>query len=190
LNRFDDHGFGDVQFDDPDAGVRTEPEVRMPRTDRFGSLVAEQGICFGGDYNPEQWPRDVWREDAALMRQAGVNLVTVGVFSWAMYEPTPGAREFGWLDEVLDVLHEHGIGVDLATPTASPPPWLGCLNMGLARPICDARSASTSSPSSRSSAGVSHALVAGAMGAAAVVDRNDESELDMGEPGKLAARLH
>jgi beta-galactosidase len=97
----------------------------MPRTNRFGALVAESGVCFGGDYNPEQWPRAVWREDARLMQQAGVNYVTVGVFSWAEYEPTPGAREFGWLDEVLDVLHEHGIGVDLATPTASPPAWLG-----------------------------------------------------------------
>nr|WP_123813383.1 beta-galactosidase [Myceligenerans xiligouense] len=97
----------------------------MPMTERFAALVAEAGICFGGDYNPEQWPREVWREDARLMRRAGVNLVTVGVFSWASYEPTPGAREFGWLDEVLDVLHGHGIGVDLATPTASPPAWLG-----------------------------------------------------------------
>ncbi|WP_225997220.1 beta-galactosidase [Myceligenerans pegani] len=97
----------------------------MPGTDGFAALVADGGICFGGDYNPEQWSREVWREDARLMREAGVNLVTVGVFSWAMYEPTPGAREFDWLDEVLEVLHGQGIGVDLATPTASPPAWLG-----------------------------------------------------------------
>ncbi len=82
-------------------------------------------ILFGGDYNPEQWPREVWHEDMRLMREAGVNLATVGVFSWAMLEPTPGAREFGWLDEVLDLLHANGIGVALATPTASPPPWMG-----------------------------------------------------------------
>ncbi|MFJ6678343.1 beta-galactosidase [Microbacterium sp. NPDC091382] len=91
----------------------------------FAALTAERGILFGGDYNPEQWPRDVWREDVELMQRAGVNLVTVGVFSWAEIEPTPGAREFAWLDEVLDLLHEGGIAVDLATPTASPPPWLG-----------------------------------------------------------------
>src|SRR5438874_704514 len=29
-------------------------------------------LCFGGDYNPEQWSSDVWREDVALMREAGV----------------------------------------------------------------------------------------------------------------------
>lgn len=91
----------------------------------FGALTAERGICFGGDYNPEQWDPSVWREDVELMRQAGVNLVTVGVFSWARIEPSPGVRDFAWLDEVLGLLHEAGIAVDLATPTASPPPWLG-----------------------------------------------------------------
>jgi beta-galactosidase len=80
-------------------------------------------LCFGGDYNPEQWSSDVWREDVALMREAGVNLVTVGVFSWAHLSPEPGRYEFGWLDEVMDLLAEHEIGVDLATATASPPPW-------------------------------------------------------------------
>lgn len=91
----------------------------------FDALIAERGLGFGGDYNPEQWPAATWREDVELMRRAGVNLVTVGVFSWARIEPTPGARDFGWLDEVLDLLHAGGIAVDLAAPVASPPPWLG-----------------------------------------------------------------
>ena len=81
-------------------------------------------LLFGGDYNPEQWPREVWTEDMRLMRAAGVNLATVGVFSWALLEPRPGEYDFGWLDEVLDLLHDNGIGVALATPTASAPPWM------------------------------------------------------------------
>ena len=88
-------------------------------------LTRELGLLFGCDYNPEQWPREVWREDVALMRAAGVNLVTVGVFSWALLEPRPGEFELGWLGDVLDLLHSNGIAVDLATPTASPPAWLG-----------------------------------------------------------------
>ncbi len=83
------------------------------------------GLCYGGDYNPEQWTEDVWREDVALMREAKVNLVTVGVFSWGRLEPEPGRYTFDWLDRVLDLLHEGGIKVCLATPTASPPPWFG-----------------------------------------------------------------
>ena len=58
------------------------------------------------------------------MGEAGVDLVTVGVFSWAQLEPAEGTFSFGWLREVLDLLGDAGIGVDLATPTASPPPWL------------------------------------------------------------------
>ena len=85
-------------------------------------------LWYGGDYNPEQWDPGVWKEDVALMRQAGVNLVTVGVFSWSSLEPAPGRYEFGWLDQVLDLLHDGGVSVDLATPTASPPPWFSRLH--------------------------------------------------------------
>ncbi len=81
-------------------------------------------LLYGADYNAEQWPEDVWVEDVQLMREAGVNLVTVGVFSWALLEPSDGVYEFAWLDRLLDLLHDHGISVDLATATASPPAWL------------------------------------------------------------------
>jgi beta-galactosidase len=78
---------------------------------------------LGGDYNPEQWPEKVWADDVELMRAAGVNLVTVGVFAWSRMQPGPDEFDFGWLDRVLDLLGAAGIGVCLATPTASPPPW-------------------------------------------------------------------
>ena len=81
-------------------------------------------IAFGGDYNPEQWPRTTWHEDMELMRAAGVSFVTLGVFSWSWLEPAKGEYDFAWLDEVMGLLHESGIAVDLATATATPPPWL------------------------------------------------------------------
>jgi beta-galactosidase len=80
-------------------------------------------LAYGGDYNPEQWPRETWDEDVALMAQAGVNLVSVGIFSWALLEPKEGLFEFAWLDDLLDLLHANGISADLGTPTASPPAW-------------------------------------------------------------------
>lgn len=80
-------------------------------------------IAYGGDYNPEQWPREVWDEDVVLMREAGVTMVSVGIFSWGLLEPEEGVFDFAWLDELLDLLHANGIAVDLGTPTASPPSW-------------------------------------------------------------------
>ena len=95
------------------------PEHRLRRLhERLG------GIAYGGDYNPEQWPREVWQEDVRLMKEAGVNLVTLAVFSWSRLETADGVYDFGWLDEIMDLLHANGIGVDLATPDAVPPAWL------------------------------------------------------------------
>ncbi|WP_156762131.1 beta-galactosidase [Microbacterium karelineae] len=92
----------------------------MPNAPLWPALDA---IAYGGDYNPEQWPRETWREDVRLMREAGVNLVSVGIFSWALIETDEGVFDFTWLDEILDLLHANGIAVDLGTPTASPPAW-------------------------------------------------------------------
>ncbi|MFF4800301.1 beta-galactosidase [Streptomyces sp. NPDC001351] len=81
------------------------------------------GIAYGGDYNPEQWPEEVWAEDMRLMAEAGVTMVSVNIFSWALLEPSEGTYDFSRLDRILDLLHAHGIAADLATPTAAPPAW-------------------------------------------------------------------
>ncbi len=93
----------------------------MTAQNRYPQLP--EGLAFGGDYNPEQWPLQVQKEDIDLMQEAGVNLVTLGVFNWALIEPAEGRYEFDWLDEIIDRLHTAGIFVDLATPTAAAPPW-------------------------------------------------------------------
>ncbi|QJU55711.1 beta-galactosidase [Herbiconiux sp. KACC 21604] len=80
-------------------------------------------MYYGGDYYPEQWDEATWVDDVRLMREAGVNLVSLGVFAWARIQPEEGAFDFAWLDRVMELLHDGGIGVDLATATASPPPW-------------------------------------------------------------------
>ncbi len=82
------------------------------------------GLVLGCDYNFEQWPEEVWHEDVALMRAAGVGLVAVNVFGWSSVEPRPGEYDFTALDRVIALLHGNGIQVNLGTGTASPPPWL------------------------------------------------------------------
>ncbi|MDN4596776.1 beta-galactosidase [Leifsonia virtsii] len=92
--------------------------IPAPRSIRLDALA------YGGDYNPDQWPEAVWAEDVRLMVEAGVNLVTLPVFSWPLLEPEPGVWDFGGLDRIVDLLWENGIKVDLATATATPPAWL------------------------------------------------------------------
>ncbi|MFM9369625.1 beta-galactosidase [Streptomyces sp. Da 82-17] len=109
-------------------GTRTSRQdgLRAGRLAHFYDYLGS--IAYGGDYNPEQWGPETHAEDVELMREAGVNLATVGIFSWAKSEPAPGAYDFGWLDAHLDRLADAGVAVCLATMTASPPPWLARLH--------------------------------------------------------------
>ncbi len=96
--------------------------------DRFPPVTRIPHLLHGGDYNPEQWsPRkypDLWDQDMRLMKLAGVNIVSVGIFSWAQLEPLEGRFDFGWLDRILDLLAEHGIAANLATPSGAKPNWM------------------------------------------------------------------
>jgi len=81
-------------------------------------------ILYGGDYNPDQWPEEIWREDMRLFRLAGINVVVVPVFSWAKLQPAEDRYDFEWLDRVLDLLAENGIYACIATSTAAQPAWM------------------------------------------------------------------
>lgn len=94
----------------------------LPAPSRFAWIA--DGIAFGADYNPEQWPEELWPEDIALMQRAGVTSVSLGIFSWGLLEVADDVWDWGWLDRIMDLLHAGGIGVNLATPTAAPPIWL------------------------------------------------------------------
>lgn len=80
----------------------------------------------GGDYNPEQWLEypEILEADLRLMKESKINMVSVGIFSWAFLEPEEGRYEFGWLDRVIDRLTAAGIDIDLATPSGARPAWL------------------------------------------------------------------
>ncbi|GAA4949575.1 beta-galactosidase [Streptomonospora halophila] len=108
------------------AAARPHRWLRWPES--TAGRGSGRRLAYGADYNPEQWPRAVWDEDVRLMREAGVNIVSLGVFSWARIQPGPDEWDFAWLDEAMDLLHANGIAVDLATATASPPPWLTTLH--------------------------------------------------------------
>ncbi|ANY65309.1 beta-galactosidase [Paenibacillus sp. BIHB 4019] len=81
-------------------------------------------IWYGGDYNPDQWPEAIWQEDMRLFKEAGINVVTLPVFSWAKLQPSEDVYQFEWLDKLLDLIAENGIYACLATSTAAQPAWM------------------------------------------------------------------
>ncbi|MCC5848492.1 MAG: beta-galactosidase [Verrucomicrobia bacterium] len=84
-------------------------------------------MAHGGDYNPEQWLEsvpDILDQDIRLMRLSGCNTFSVGIFSWARYEPREGEFSFEWMDRILDRLAAADVNVLLATPSAAMPAWM------------------------------------------------------------------
>jgi beta-galactosidase len=93
-------------------------------TEMSSSKWPLSGFARGTDWNPDQWPKEVWLRDIELMVDAKVNLVSFPVFGWALLETSEGVFDFAWLDELMDQLEANGIGADLATATATPPAWM------------------------------------------------------------------
>ena len=81
-------------------------------------------MLYGGDYNPEQWPKDVWQQDMELFDKAGINSATINVFSWARIQPAEEVYYFRELDEIVDTLAKAGKQIVLATSTAALPAWM------------------------------------------------------------------
>lgn len=84
------------------------------------------GILHGGDYNPDQWldRPDILEEDIRLLKQAGINSVSLGIFAWAAYEPEDGIYNLDWMEEIMNNLYANGIYTILATPSGARPAWL------------------------------------------------------------------
>jgi len=81
-------------------------------------------ILYGGDYNPEQWPEEIWKEDMRLLKLAHIDIVTLNVFSWASLQPEEEVYHFDQLDRIMNLVRENGLKVCLATSTAVHPAWM------------------------------------------------------------------
>lgn len=80
----------------------------------------------GGDYNPEQWYKmdGIIDEDFRLMKLAGVNTVSLGVFAWSHIEPKENEFHFELYDEIMNRLNKNGMKAILATPSGARPRWV------------------------------------------------------------------
>ncbi|MBR4112008.1 MAG: beta-galactosidase [Ruminiclostridium sp.] len=50
-------------------------------------------MIIGVDYYPEHWDKSLWREDAYLMKEAGVKIVRLAEFAWCRLEPKDGNHQ-------------------------------------------------------------------------------------------------
>lgn len=81
-------------------------------------------IMYGGDYNPEQWPEEVWAEDMKMIKAAHINIVTLNVFSWAALQPNEDTYHFEKLDKIMKLVRDNGLKVCMATSTGAHPAWM------------------------------------------------------------------
>lgn len=88
----------------------------------YGKKVKE--ILYGGDYNPEQWPEEVWEEDMRMLKKAHINEVTLNVFSWAALQPDEDTYHFEKLDKIMELVRKNGLKVCMATSTGAHPAWM------------------------------------------------------------------
>ena len=88
----------------------------------YGNNIRQ--VLYGGDYNPEQWPEEVWAEDMRMMKEAHINIVTLNVFSWAALQPDEDTYNFEKLDRIMEYIRDNGLKVCLATSTGAHPAWM------------------------------------------------------------------
>ena len=81
-------------------------------------------ILYGGDYNPNQWTKDIWQEDMRIFKDAHINTATINVFSWAKIQPSEHEYNFDELDEIVDMLSKENYDIVFATSTAALPGWM------------------------------------------------------------------
>lgn len=81
-------------------------------------------MLYGGDYNPEQWDEAVWEEDMRMFRLAGIDCVTLNVFSWAALQSDEVTYHFERLDKIMELVRKNNLKVVLATSTAAHPAWM------------------------------------------------------------------
>jgi len=121
-----------IAFQTPPAELATksilirQPPARRSLPKRPLLIRDFKKILHGGDYNPDQWLHapEVIDEDFRLMKLAGCNAFSIGIFGWTSYERTEGEFCFDWLDRILDRMAEAGNKVILATPSGAKPAWM------------------------------------------------------------------
>ena len=94
-------------------------------------------ILFGGDYNPNQWPKEVWAQDMAYFKDAHINSATINVFSWAKIQPSENEYNFTELDEIVDMLSNENYDIVINLDGGGIKGQAEAARLGIARALCE-----------------------------------------------------
>jgi beta-galactosidase len=84
-----------------------------------------QQLYVGANYHPHDDKNTAKIErDIRLMKAAGFTIVRMGHLAWDSYEPLEGHFDFGWFDNVMDLMDKAGIKVILDIAVRPAPIWL------------------------------------------------------------------
>ncbi len=92
-----------------------------------GDMINDPNVTkmlYGGDYNPEQWDEETCKKDMEYLREAGVDVVTLNVFNWAMIQPSEETYDFSKLDATVERVTRAGMNICMATSTGAHPAWM------------------------------------------------------------------
>ncbi|CAM5279046.1 beta-galactosidase [Streptomyces atroolivaceus] len=81
-------------------------------------------LYVGANYHPHDSDPRQWERDVRMMKEAGLTVVRLGHLAWDSFEPADGQFEFTWFDDVMDLMHDAGIGVILDIAVRPAPLWL------------------------------------------------------------------
>ena len=102
------------------AATRAEAQSAAGQPEWPGPGQLFVGTCYQPvDRSPEQI-----RQDIALMKAAGFNVVRMGDLSWDSFEPEEGRFTFEWFDDILKQMYAAGIRVIVDIPGEPAPTWL------------------------------------------------------------------
>ncbi|WP_227698750.1 beta-galactosidase [Sphingomonas hengshuiensis] len=106
------------------AGSLVAPSAHAQSAAGHPEWPGKGQLFVGTNYQPIDRSPEQIRQDIAIMKRAGFDLVRVGDLSWDSFEPEEGRFTFEWLDDVIAQMHAAGIRVVVDIPGQPAPIWL------------------------------------------------------------------
>ncbi|MHA6720415.1 beta-galactosidase [Sphingomonas sp. RS6] len=106
------------------AALAPAPATHAQSAEGHPGWPGKGDLFVGTCYQPVDRSPEQIRQDIAVMKAAGFNMVRMGDLSWDSFEPEEGRFTFEWFDKVIEQMHAAGIRVIVDIPGQPAPIWL------------------------------------------------------------------